>query len=371
MNPSLSLNPALEKIPVYQPGRPIEDVARELNLPAASFIKVASNENPLGPSPKALAAMERVLKNLHLYPDGNAFYLKRKLADTLGIQPANLILGNGSNEVIEFVGHALMAPEVDVVVSEYCFAIYPIVAKLFGANVITVPAKNYGHDLPAMVKAITPQTKVIFVANPNNPTGTLASREEVVQLINRVPKNVLLVMDEAYFEFLDDAVDLLPLIRNGQKPNLLLMRTFSKIFGLAGLRVGYGIAVPELIAALEKIRQPFNINSIAQAAALAALEDTGHLEKTRANNFSGRHFLETEIRRMKLKFVPTAANFVLVHVGDGQKVFNDLQKLGVITRPMGGYNLPEWIRVSIGTPMENERCVEALHKVLAASPKSN
>ncbi len=364
MNPSLSLNPALEKIPVYQPGRPIEDVARELNLPAASFIKVASNENPLGPSPKALAAMERVLKNLHLYPDGNAFYLKRKLADTLGIQPANLILGNGSNEVIEFVGHALMAPEVDVVVSEYCFAIYPIVAKLFGANVITVPAKNYGHDLPAMVKAITPQTKVIFVANPNNPTGTLASREEVVQLINRIPKNVLLVMDEAYFEFLDDAVDLLPLIRNGQKPNLLLMRTFSKIFGLAGLRVGYGIAVPELIAALEKIRQPFNINSIAQAAALAALEDTGHLEKTRANNFSGRHFLETEIRRMKLKFVPTAANFVLVHVGDGQKVFNDLQKLGVITRPMSGYNLPEWIRVSIGTPMENERSINALRQVL-------
>ena len=365
MSLSLSLNPQLEKMPVYQPGRPIEEVARELNLPASSFIKVASNENPLGPSPKALAAMERVLKNLHLYPDGNAFHLKQKLADKLGVDPANLILGNGSNEIIEFVGHALMGPGVEVVVSEYCFAIYPIVAKLFGANVISVPAKNYGHDLPAMVKAITPQTKVIFVANPNNPTGTLASREDVVHLINNVPRNVLLVMDEAYFEFLNDSVDLLPLIRNGQKPNLLLMRTFSKIFGLAGLRIGYGIAVPELIAALEKIRQPFNINSIAQAAALAALEDTEHLEKTRANNFNGLQFLESEFRRMKLKLVPSSANFILVRVGDGQKVFNDLQKLGVITRPMGGYNLPEWIRVSIGTPSENQRCAEALKTVLA------
>jgi histidinol-phosphate aminotransferase len=351
---------------VYQPGRPIEEVARELDLPASSIIKVASNENPLGPSPKALAAMERVLKNVHLYPDGNAFYLKQKLAEKLGVETGNLILGNGSNEIIEFVGHALMSPGSDVIVSQYCFAIYPIVAKLFGANVISVPAKNYGHDLPAMVKAITPNTKVIFVANPNNPTGTLAPREDVVHLINNVPKNVLLVMDEAYFEFLNDSVDLLPLIRNGQKPNLLLMRTFSKIFGLAGLRVGYGIAVPELISALEKVRQPFNINSIAQAAALAALDDDEHLQKTRANNFNGRHFLENELRKLKLEYVPSAANFILLRVGDGQKIFNELQKLGVITRPMGGYQLPEWIRVSVGTPAENERCIEALKKCLIA-----
>jgi histidinol-phosphate aminotransferase len=218
-----------------------------------------------------------------------------------------------------------------------------------------------------MVKAITPNTKVIFVANPNNPTGTLARREDVVQLINNVPQNVLLVLDEAYFEFLNDSVDLLPLIRNGQKPNLLLMRTFSKIFGLAGLRVGYGIAVPELISALEKIRQPFNINSIAQAAALAALDDDEHLRKTRENNFNGLRFLETEFRRMKLEFVPSAANFILVRVGDGQKVFNDLQKLGVITRPMGGYQLPEWIRVSVGTPAENQRCVDSLKQALLRS----
>jgi histidinol-phosphate aminotransferase len=358
------LNPALETLPVYQPGRPIEEVARELGMPATDIIKLASNENPLGPSPKALAAMERVLKNLHLYPDGNAFYLKQKLADKLGVEPGNLILGNGSNEIIEFVGHAFIQPGVDVIVSQYCFAIYPIITKLFGANFITVPAKNHGHDFPAMLKAITPATRVIFVANPNNPTGTLAPREDLVQLINYVPPHVLLVMDEAYVEFLPDPVDLLPMIRNGIKPNLLLMRTFSKIFGLAGLRLGYGIAVPELVTALEKVRQPFNINAIVQAGALAGLDDDEHLRKTRANNLNGLHFYEAEFSQMKLQFVPSSANFILVRVGDGQRVFNELQKLGVIVRPMAGYQLPEWIRISVGTPEENQRCLASLRKVL-------
>lgn len=358
------LNPALETIPVYQPGRPIEEVARELGLQPQNIIKLASNENPLGPSLKALAAMERVLKNLHLYPDGNAFYLKQKLAEKLGMEPGHLILGNGSNEIIEFVGHAIIQPGTDVIVSQYCFAVYPIVTKLFGANLITVPAKKYGHDIPAMLKAITPATRVMFVANPNNPTGTLASREEIVHLINHVPNHILLVLDEAYVEFLADPVDLLPMIRNGLKPNLLLMRTFSKIFGLAGLRLGYGIATPELITALEKVRQPFNINSIAQAGALAGLDDDEHLRKTRENNFAGLHFYETEFRKMNLEFVPSAANFILVRVGEGQRVFNELQKLGVIVRPMGGYQLPEWIRISVGTPAENQRCLAALKQVL-------
>ena len=358
------LNPTLAELPVYQPGRPIEEVARELGIPANSIIKLASNENPLGPSPKALAAMERVLKNLHLYPDGNAFYVKGKLAEKLGVDPANLILGNGSNEIIEFVGHALMRPGVDVIVSQYCFAIYPIITKLFGANLITVPAKNYGHDLNAMLRAITPQTRVIFVANPNNPTGTLASREDIVHFINNVPPHVLMVMDEAYLEFLRDPIDLIPLIRNGVKPNLLLMRTFSKIFGLAGLRVGYGIAVPELITALEKVRQPFNINSLAQAAALAALEDEEHLQKTRENNFAGLHYFESEFRRLKLEYVSSGANFILVKVGDGARVFNELQKRGVIARPMAGYQMPEWIRISVGTTAENQRCIEALGQIL-------
>jgi histidinol-phosphate aminotransferase len=364
----MDLNPALKDLPVYQPGRPIEEVARELGLPADRVIKLASNENPLGPSPRALEAMRRTLPLLHLYPDGNAFYLKQRLAGRLGLEPAHLILGNGSNEIIEFVGHALMRPGVDVIVSQYCFAIYPIITKLFGANLITVPAKDHGHDLPAMLRAVTPRTRVLFVANPNNPTGTLAAREDVVRLINDLPPGVLLVMDEAYFEFLDDPVDLLPLIRNGLKPNLLLMRTFSKIYGLAGLRLGYGIGMPELIAALEKIRQPFNINSLAQAAALAALDDTEHIRRTRANNRLGLELFVRACQEQGLEYVPSAANFILVRVGDGHRVFSELQRLGVITRPMGGYQLPEWIRISIGAPEENERCLAALRKVLHGRP---
>lgn len=365
MSSSLSLNPALQDVPVYQPGRPIEEVARELGLPASDIIKLASNENPLGPSPAALAAMQKAITNLHLYPDGNAFHLKQKLAEKLGLNAANLILGNGSNEIIEFVGHALMAPGVDVVVSQYCFAIYPIVARLFGANPIFVPAREYGHDLPAMLAAITPQTKVMFVANPNNPTGTLAPPADVLRLVKEVPEHVLLVMDEAYIEFLDVPVDLLPLLRRGEKPNLLIMRTFSKIFGLAGLRLGYGIGQPELIAALEKIRQPFNINSIAQAGALAALDDAGHVRQTRLTNTEGLKFLTENLRAMGLELIPSAANFVLVRVGEGQRVFNELQKLGVIVRPLGGYQLPEWIRISVGTDQQNRRCLAALKKSLS------
>jgi histidinol-phosphate aminotransferase len=361
---TLPLSPFLKTLPVYQPGRPIEEVARELNLPADSIIKVASNENPFGPSPLAVAAMQKAVAGVNLYPDGNAFYLKQKLAAKFGIETTNLILGNGSNEIIEFVSHALLAPSDDVVVSQFCFAIYPIVAKMFGANLKIVPAKNYGHDLPAMLKAITPKTRIVFVANPNNPTGTLAPREEVIQFVNEVPDDVLLVMDEAYIEFLDDAVDLVPLIRLGVRKNLILMRTFSKIYGLAGLRIGYGIGNPDLIAALEKTRQPFNINSLAQTAALAALDDDEHVRKTRANNFGGLQFFEKAFRDLKLEFVHSSANFILVRVGEGQKIFDAMQKQGVIVRPMGGYQLPEWIRVSIGTPKENERCLDALKKSL-------
>ena len=359
----LQLNPNLKDIPTYQPGRPIEDVARELGLPVEGIIKMASNENPFGPSPAAMAAMEKALGQLNLYPDGNAFYLKAKLAAHLGVEPANLILGNGSNEIIEFVGHALLGPGTEVVVSQYCFAVYPIVTRMFGAKLVSVPAKNYGHDLHAMLNAITPQTRLMFVANPNNPTGTVAARADLVDLINNVPPHVLLVMDEAYIEFLDDVVDFLPFVRR-ETPNLILMRTFSKIYGLAGLRVGYGIAAKELVSALEKIRQPFNLNSMAQAAALAALDDTEHVQRTRANKFAGREYLEGELRKLKLMFVPSSGNFILVKVGNGQKVFLEMQKLGVIVRPMGGYDLPEFIRISIGTPSENARCIEALRKVL-------
>jgi len=317
---------------------------------------------------------------VNLYPDGNAFYLKQKLAAKLGVEPANLILGNGSNEIIEFVGHALLGGTgilpvqteqtgwkpvpLEVVVSQYCFAVYPIVTKLFGADLITVPAKNYGHDLPAMLKAITPRTRIVFVANPNNPTGTRAPREEIIRFINEVPDDVLLVMDEAYLDFLSDPVDLAPLVHQNIRPNLILMRTFSKIYGLAGLRIGYGIGNPALVAALEKIRQPFNLNLLAQTAALAALDDVEHVRKTRRNNFAGLEFFEQAFRGLKLEFIPSAANFILVRVGNGQEIFEAMQRQGVIVRPMGGYQLPEWIRISIGTPQENERCLAALKTAL-------
>ena len=365
----LSTNPALQGVPVYQPGRPIEEVARELGLPADDIIKLASNENPLGPSRLAQAAMRKALAQVNLYPDGNAFYLKQKLAAKLSVTPANLILGNGSNEVLEFIGHALISPAAEVVVSQYCFAVYPIVTALFSGKLTVVPAKNYGHDLDAMLAAITPDTRVVFVANPNNPTGTTARREDLARFVSAVPGNVLVALDEAYIEFLDEPLDLLPEIRAGQKPNLLLMRTFSKIYGLAGLRLGYGIGHPDLIAEFEKVRQPFNINALAQAGALAALDDAAHVQKTRRINSRGLKFYARAFRKLGLEFTPPSANFILVRVGDGQRVFNELQKLGVIVRPMSAYQLPEWIRISIGTPKENKRCLEAL-KTLLPSPSS-
>ena len=354
----MKLNPQLDQLPVYHGGRPLEEVARELGLPAADLIKLASNENPLGPSPKAIAAMRDKAAQVHLYPDGNAFYLRQRVAEKLGAAPANLIFGNGSNEIIEFVSRALLGPNTNIVVSQYCFAIYPIAAHLAGANCISVPTKDFGHDLAAMRVAITPETRIVFVANPNNPTGTRASNEAVMELVTSIPDEVLLVMDEAYFEFIDDAPNLLPLI--SEKQNLLLMRTFSKIHGLAGLRVGYGIGHPDFIAALQKIRHPFNLNALAQAAALAALEDEEHVRATRENNTEGLRFFENAFAEMGIDTVPSHANFILSKVGDGQEIFEKLQQHGIITRAMGGYGLPEWIRISIGTPVENGRCLAAL-----------
>jgi histidinol-phosphate aminotransferase len=258
-----------------------------------------------------------------------------------------------------------MAPGAEVVVSQYCFAVYPIVTALFGGKLVVVPAKDYGHDLEAMLAAITPGTRVVIVANPNNPTGTSARHEDLARFVAAVPENVLVALDEAYIEFLDQPLDLLPQIRSGQKPNLLLMRTFSKIYGLAGLRLGYGIGHPDLVAEFEKVRQPFNINAVAQAGALAALDDTAHAQKTRRINSRGLKFYERAFRKLGLEFIPSSANFILVRVGEGQRVFSEMQRLGVIVRPMGGYQLPEWVRISMGTPKENKRCLEGLKTALA------
>lgn len=357
-------NSVLEHLPVYQPGRPIDEVARELGIAAESIIKLASNENPLGPSRLASAALRKGLAQLNLYPDGSSFYLKQKLSAKLGLTPDHIILGSGSNEVIELLGHSLLSPESEVVVSEYCFAVYPIVTALFGAKLVTVPAKNYGHDLEAMLAAITEKTRIVFVANPNNPTGTVVQPETLARFISSVPERVVIAVDEAYVEFLKEPPDLLPVIREGNKRNLILLRTFSKIYGLAGVRLGYGIGHPQYIGQLEKIRQPFNVNSAAQMAALAALDDASHVERTRRVNSRGLKLYARAFRKLGLEFIPSSANFVLVRVGDGQQVFLEMQRQGVIVRPMGGYRLPEWIRISIGTPKQNERCLETLTSIL-------
>lgn len=364
MKSTIEFNASLESLPVYQPGRPIEEVARELGLPAADIIKLASNENPLGPCPAAVAAVEHAARQMHLYPDGNAFYLKQKLAAHLKVDSANLMFGNGSNELLEFVGHALLSPGADVVASEYCFAVYPIVTKLFGANFISVPAKNYGHDLPAMLKAITPKTKIVFVADPNNPTGTRVAKADLEKFINEMPAHVLLVIDQAYVEFLEDPLDLIPSVVSGARPNVVLMRTFSKIYGLAGLRLGYAIADKTLISALEKIRQPFNVNLIAQAAAMAALDATDYTRKARETNSAGLKLYEATFKQLGLEYIPSSGNFILVRVGNGAAVFEQVQRMGVITRPMGGYKLGEWLRISIGTEEENKKCIAALKKAL-------
>jgi histidinol-phosphate aminotransferase len=355
-------NEQLRDLAVYEPGKPIEETARELGADAGKIIKLASNENPLGPSPKALAAMRAALDCAHLYPDGGGFYLREALATKLGISRAHLILGSGSNEIIEFFGHAFLGRGDDVITSEHAFIAYKLVAAVFGARTIEVPSPDLRHDLDGIVDAITPKTRLIFIANPNNPTGTLAGQKEIDRFIERVPANVVVVFDEAYFEYLDDPPDTLRFVRAGR--NVAVLRTFSKIQGLASLRIGYGIARPEMIQVLQKARQPFNVNGLAQAAALAGLDDEEHRRETKRITDEGRAYLQKEFAAMKLRFVPSAANFVLVNVGDGAKIFRALLDRHIIVRALKGYHLPEWVRISVGTMEQNRRCIAALREVL-------
>ncbi len=364
----LKYNPALETLPVYQPGRPIEAIAREYGFAPEEIVKLASNENPLGPSPLALEALRDTAARAHRYPDGNGRKLKERLAQELNLSPANLILGNGSNDLIELVGHAVLRPGASAVVSQYGFAIFTIVVKLFEAEVIAAPATNFGSDPEAIVPAVKPSTTALFVAEPNNPTGTRAGAPAVEDLIDRVPARVLTVIDEAYLEYLDEPQDLVPHLRRNNRPNLLLLRTFSKIHGLAGLRLGYGIGPESLIGQLEKIRQPFNANLMAQAAALAALEDPDHVAKSRRHNRIERQRFEQECRERNWTYVPSHANFVLLRTGDGQAAFQTLLRHGIIVRPMSGYGLPEWVRISIGLADENRRCLQALERWFEARP---
>jgi histidinol-phosphate aminotransferase len=354
-------NPQLRDLAVYEPGKPIEETASKLGVHPDSIIKLASNENPLGPSLKAIEAMHASLENAQLYPDGGSFYLREALATRLGFTPENIILGNGSNEVIEFLGHAFLHRGDDVITSEYAFIAYKLIATLFGACTIEAPSRDYQQDIEAMLDAITPKTRVIFIANPNNPTGALISQDKIDKFMSRLPENIIVVFDEAYFEFIDNPPDALQYVREDR--NIVVLRTFSKIHGLAGLRIGYGVARSSLIAVLDKTRQPFNVNSIAHAGALAALKDEAHQRETKRVVDEGRAYLEEQFVAMKLHFVPGAANFIMVNVGDGAAVFEKLLARKIIVRPLKGYQLPEWVRISVGTMEQNKQCIAALKEI--------
>jgi histidinol-phosphate aminotransferase len=349
----------------YEPGKPIDETARELGLDPATIVKVASNENPLGPSPLAKEAMRKELEQSHIYPDGGGWKLRNAIAKRHGMDISNVILGNGSNEIIELLCHSFLNPDAELIAAEHAFVVYKLMATLFGAKYVEVPDPGFIHDLDAMADAITPATRLVFIANPNNPTGTTVGQAEIDRFLARVPEHVVVVFDEAYYEFFDGAPDTLRYVREGK--NVCILRTCSKIHGLAALRIGYGFAPGPLAEILQKARQPFNTNAIAQAGALAALEDTEHVARTKAVNTKGLAFYEAAFRERGLEFVPSVANFILVKVGDGDRVFREMLQQGVIIRAMRGYKLPDWVRISIGTEEQNVRCLEVLDSVLAAA----
>lgn len=357
-------NPQLEGLVPYEPGKPVEDVARELGLDPDSVVKLASNENPLGPSPKAVEAMKAAAERAHIYPDGGGYRLRSAIAKKFGMEIGNVVLGNGSNEIIEFAGHAFLHPGASIVTAEHAFVVYRLMATLFGARTIEVADPDFVHDLDAMAAAITPDTREVFIANPNNPTGTLVGQDAIDRFMDKVPDHVVVIFDEAYYEFLDTPPDTLKFVREGR--NVVVMRTFSKIQGLAGLRIGYGLAPRPLAEVLQKTRQPFNANAIAQEGALAGLLDDEHQRRTKQVTDEGRNLLEGAFAGMGLRYVPSHANFVLVRVGDGDALFQRMLRRGVIIRAMRAYKLPDWVRVSVGTAAENARFLEVFREELAA-----
>jgi len=351
----------------YQPGKPIDELARELGLNPQSIIKLASNENPLGPSPKALAAVREALDELCRYPDGNGFELKQALSTRYGIKPSQITLGNGSNDVLEVITRCFADPASEVVFSQYAFAVYPLVTQAIGARGVSVPARDYGHDLEAMAEAVTDCTKLVFVANPNNPTGTVHGAAAIEAFLDRISARVLVVLDEAYCEYLqgEGYVDGLSLLE--RYPNLIVTRTFSKAWGLASLRAGYSISSPEIANILNRVRQPFNVDTLALAAAAAVLEDEAYLERSREVNAQGMKQLESAFNDMGLDYIPSAGNFIAVDVGErAAEVNQSLLAQGVIVRPIAGYGMPRHLRVSIGLPDENARFIESLARALEA-----
>jgi histidinol-phosphate aminotransferase len=368
--PTLPTAPAyIQAIAPYVGGKPIDELAREMGIPVASIVKLASNENPLGVPPSAKAAMLAVMDELGRYPDGNAFDIKAVISHKLNVPADWVTLGNGSNDVLELAARAYLQAGDSAVFAQFSFVVYALATQGVGARSIVVPAVDHGHDLPAMAAAIAPDTKIIFIANPNNPTGTFLSPQAIGAFLSQVPPQVLVVLDEAYNEYLDGEFksDAIAWVR--QYPNLIVSRTLSKAYGLAGLRIGYAVAQPAITDILNRIRQPFNVNSLAQAAAVAAIQDDAFLARSKQVNSAGYGQLTTAFKRLGLSFVPSKANFVLVHigaVGGGAAAVNAaLLKQGVIVRPVAGYGLPEYLRVSIGLAAENAAFIAALEKALA------
>jgi len=357
----------VRSIAPYQPGKPISELAREMGLAEAGIVKLASNENPRGIGPRTRAAIDAALTDIARYPDGNGFELKQALAARYGVDMASIVLGNGSNDVLELVASAFLGPGRAAVMSQHCFAVYPLATQARGARSIVVPAKSYAHDLEAMAKAVDDETYVLWIANPNNPTGTFARHDEIDAFLRRVPERVLVVIDEAYNEYLsaDLRADSVKWLK--RHPNLIITRTFSKAYGLAGLRVGYALAQASVADIMNRVRQPFNVNSIALAAATAALDDMEFVARSFAENLQGLRQLEEGARELKLDYIPSYGNFLAIRVGKAAEIYKRLLRRGVIVRPVGGgYQLPEHLRVTVGTREENEKFLAALASSIKA-----
>lgn len=348
----------------YAPGKPIEEVEREIGI--FNSIKLASNENPLGPSPLALDAMREKLAQLHLYPDGDCFYLKRGLTAKLNVTPEQLIFGNGSNEIIELAIRTFMRPGDEAVMARQAFVVYKLIVQAMGGISQEVPLRNFTHDLEAIGAAISARTRIVFLANPNNPTGTIFRKAAWENFLKQIRSDVLIIVDEAYFEYVEAADYPNSLDYHQQSKALLTLRTFSKLYGLAGLRIGYGIADKEIISLMHRVRQPFNVNAPAQWGALAALDDREHVRRSLENNRQGLQYLTAEFARLGIEYVPSHANFILLQVRKGEDVFNRLLAQGIIVRPMAGYQFPEYLRVTIGTMDENRKFIDGLRKAVGA-----
>jgi len=350
--------PEVRSQPVYEPGKPIEDVARELGLDPTTIIKLASNENAFGTSPLAIAAAQEALGQSEMYPDGGCYRLREKLAEKWQLAPDQFVMGNGSNEILELLGHVFLRPGDEVVMGNPAFIVYKLVTLLFGATPVELPLVDHRHDLDRLADAVTEKTRLVFVPSPNNPTGTANTEDELRAFARRMPDHVIVVFDEAYAEYLESPPDLRPLISEGCK--VICLRTFSKIHGLAALRVGYGYACRELATLLNRVRQPFNVNAIAQAAAVAALDDEEFISKCYEQNQAGLRQLVAGFEAMGTAYVPSVANFVLAKVGDGARIYQELQARGLIVRPMGSYGMPEWLRITVGSHEQNEVALREL-----------